>query len=60
MWKPSFLSKQEIIDVKSTSRKISKDQNVDTEVTHFMSMTLVAGMLASYAQDIELLWMLSS
>lgn len=52
---PSFLSLGEIVDVRSAFFEITKDQNVDKEVTHFVSMALVVGILVNSTRDIELL-----
>lgn len=48
---PSFLASQEIVDV--SIYRISKEQNVEVEVTHFMFLALVR-VLESSTQHIEL------
>lgn len=55
---PSFLALQEIVDVRSafvdvSIYRISKEQNVEVEVTHFMFLALVR-VLESSTQYIEL------
>lgn len=55
---PSFLASQEIVDVRSafvdvSIYRISKEQNVEVEVTHFMFLALVR-VLESSTQHIEL------